>query len=394
MDKYNQLILNIRNKISSKNNNGTYINDLILNANEAYDIDPNQSINELILNAIEEARNIDPVKGINELFSVIISESHCAMVGNVIEKMRDVPLDNVGSWFTGLINNENDLSNLFGFLGMSNTARNERISIKWPEKKEILQIFLDNGLIITDEVLKRTFNDVNSIEILINYGIGITKLIDYIWINSIAINKEILDFYFDAITKTSECVPSISITNFLISLSHHECKLTLDQIKFLVNMGANPRASNDILFLNSCRKNDLDMINYFLFECGCDVNTHYIDVSGRRKDALIILLESLQDRTIKYLEIGSSVILPNMTENYDTIKKLIDFGIKITDDTILCGLRNPDILSLFLKNGIDPEHIGKLIIDKDLKRNYMYFSALKSLAKIGVDLNQLIINTN
>ena len=61
MDKYNQLILNIRNKISSKNNNGTYINDLILNANEAYDIDPNQSINELILNAIEEARNIDPV---------------------------------------------------------------------------------------------------------------------------------------------------------------------------------------------------------------------------------------------------------------------------------------------------------------------------------------------
>ena len=319
MDKYDILVRQIKKEI--KNNNGA-------------------NINELVLDAIENARKIDSRHGINEFFRIAGHE------------------------------------------------------VKWPNREEIFKIFLDNGLTIDFIVLEYAVSRIPCLKILINYGVSITKIMNHMFQYGYRKkNKELFDFYFDEIIKTQEYISEENITNFLIMASYYYIP-TLEQIKILINMGADPRASNDILFLNSCRKNDLDMINYFLFECGCDVNTHYIDVSGRRKDALIILLESLQDRTIKYLEIGSSVILPNMTENYDTIKKLIDFGIKITDDTILCGLRNPDILSLFLKNGIDPEHIGKLIIDKDLKRNYMHFSALKSLAKIGVDLNQLIINTN
>lgn len=76
----------------------------------------------------------------------------------------------------------------------------------------------------------------------------------------------------------------------------------------------------------------------------------------------------------------------NCTNN---VKLLLDLGINITDRAIIEALENPEYLTLFVKYGVDPNHIADLFIKETLKDK---MATINFLSQNSVDFDQIIRN--
>ncbi len=153
----------------------------------------------------------------------------------------------------------------------------------------------------------------------------------------------------------------------LVNYERHN--LSLDEIKILIDAGANPRVGGDYALLSACSHGNMDIVKYFLNDCGSDINSH-------NSEALIRAISS---------------------ENFKLVTLLLDYGIK-TNDTVLhsCFLSLKTLKPL-LNRAIDLEYLGKKLWHA-LKYNYLqpyethaYVNYMKELVNHGVDFNKIIM---
>lgn len=144
--------------------------------------------------------------------------------------------------------------------------------------------------------------------------------------------------------------------------------ITLNDIKYMVSLGANPRADNDKAFVASSDNDDTNIPLFFLNECGADIN-------ARNGAAL-------------------SHVLGHWKPNKNRIDMLFDNGIVITDETITEVVREEVSLSLkyLLDKGADPNRVTELFLGFHFSKENAkpFFQMLKYLSDTGVDFNQII----
>jgi hypothetical protein len=232
-------------------------------------------------------------------------------------------------------------------------------------KPDLIKLLIDNQLILTKNVMRTFLHFPKIVKLLLDLGLGIQEILAF---NTSNINKEVLNLLIEEIQKSNSKIDKILLSD-IFSINYERHNLSLNQIKLLVDAGANPRHDNDYAFVNSCSYGNIETVKYFLYECGCDIN-------ARNSYALTTAIYE---------------------ENFNIAKFLIDSGIKITDKNIISGIYHPKFIKLFLDNDVNIEYMGKIVwsnlsygdLDLDEKRGHIMY--MKELVKLGVDFNQIIL---
>lgn len=159
---------------------------------------------------------------------------------------------------------------------------------------------------------------------------------------------------------------------FLLSLH-----LSLEEIKYMIELGADPRGDNDMPVVLACCLSDINVVTYFINEYGADIYAHnnnalYNAIRNENKESSIEITRMLLDNGI--VANNSDIKLAIQENNYEIIKLLVDYGT-------------------------EPERIIKIFFEQifiDLNEygyNMVYsnsLSMLKFLNQYNVDLNQII----
>lgn len=148
---------------------------------------------------------------------------------------------------------------------------------------------------------------------------------------------------------------------------------TLDEIKFMIENGADPRYNNDEAFLRICTSRDLNIPLYFINDCNADVN------------------------------VNNSIALEYAIEfgNINNVKLLLESGINITDEAIrktgTARNANPVEIIRLLMDYVDHERVNNCVlakISKNISKNDK--KIIKYLIENGTDrddiLNKLLKN--
>ena len=112
---------------------------------------------------------------------------------------------------------------------------------------------------------------------------------------------------------------------------------TLDEIKYMIEKGANPRCNNDEPFMNVCSRSK-ELALYFINYCSID-------------------LKLMDDEPL---------ISATISGRLDIMELLLEGGMKVTSDVVACRVRNSrnyDIIILLLKYA-DPTLIADVYIKK------------------------------
>ncbi len=234
---------------------------------------------------------------------------------------------------------------------------------------DMLKLLIDRGYIWHKNVLKCLFIKPNNIDMLLEHGVDLTKIIEHVpyFIQSnggFNVNKTIIEILIDKIKNSKFNIDQELLTRFLVGC-YNVYKLSLEQIKILVDLGANPNHSQDIMFIKSCGYGDIDVIKYFLYECGCDINT-------QKSLALI--------RAI-------------LVKKYDVVTFLLESGISIPDLALVKSLIDQDCLKIFLNNGVCAHRIAKILWNEfknSCHKGINIDITVKELVKHGIDFNQIM----
>ena len=226
------------------------------------------------------------------------------------------------------------------------------------DKSDTIKLLLEYDPIITEKVIQGCLDSLETIQILIDRC-------DYLNLQKIflvhpKLNSylpDVANFLINKIKQEPDLVSIETLNDIMIRRW-----LSFDDIKTLISLGANPRYKNDSVLFNYWDKLDRQWLEYFINECGCDINVN--DSS---------LLSTIYDGDI------------------NEVKLLLDFGCKITDKIISWAFDNNDIecLKLFIEYGVDPERIGRLFMERVLDNRE---SVAKFLLQSNVDINQIIFN--
>ncbi len=137
---------------------------------------------------------------------------------------------------------------------------------------------------------------------------------------------------------------------FLEQVKYFQCEI--DDLKYMIDMGANPRADNDKAIVNAACNGYVKTL-FFLKEYGLDVNAH----DGR---ALVNAIRYHDVRTMKLLLENGAKINDNvwkaigMYHGDDTLKVLLDFGFDSNEALIyVLKYENDEILLNKLKHLFD-----------------------------------------
>lgn len=160
------------------------------------------------------------------------------------------------------------------------------------------------------------------------------------------------------------------ITNFFLNKCYNA---TINEIQYMINSGFDFSEHYDIAIWNSCYCNTVDIVRYFIEECGVDVTKIY-------------------NRALR-----EAILHPN----YGVIKYLLsEFDLEIDDNVIerivgVCqksNVKKMNLIKLFIDRGVSIERIGK-IFWQHYKKDYNFIiSDICVLEKFGLDLNQSIKN--
>ena len=152
------------------------------------------------------------------------------------------------------------------------------------------------------------------------------------------------------------------INNYLFCYS---ICLTLDEFRYMVENGADPRINNDRLFIEICSGKSVEYLLYLINQCGADINAQ----NGKALS-----------RAIKY-------------GNIPVIKFLLESGIVVSDNAIKQAIQKQDsIIAMMMEHGVDPERIAKIFWKHYMKYYDFIIGKIGLLSKFGVDLNQSIDN--
>ena len=155
------------------------------------------------------------------------------------------------------------------------------------------------------------------------------------------------------------------IDNYFISVLQRE-NITLDDIKFMVENGANPRANNDQLFVDSCAFEDINIPIYFINVHGVNIRAHN---EGAFSNALFYQRKS-------------------------TCKMLVDNGAVITDDIITNIVVDNKyyLFDLLGELGVETDRIAKIFLEFNfnLKHSKEQFMMLKNLSNNCDNLGEII----
>lgn len=318
-----------------------------------YDLIDKCNHNKNIQELFDEATKNDPVNGINEMFIAMIATSaSLETIKEMISLGADPRYDNDNPFIVACRNYDMALFFIqeYGPDINSTDGRAFFVAIK---SLDTIKLLIENGLIITDRIMEICFTDIVFIKLLIESGYDIQKIV--VVSAKYKMSKDVCEFIVDIIEKTPELfISSEILSDILINNCY---RLSFENIKFMVELGANP-IHHDVLEY-ACQCEDSQILLYLINECGCDVNA---------EDS-------------EYL---SSAIQNNYLIN---IKILLDAGIKISDDDIYYALGHDESTNLLIQYGVDPERIGKILIDCIIEKYSIPF--VKLLMDNKVDLGQL-----
>ena len=149
-------------------------------------------------------------------------------------------------------------------------------------------------------------------------------------------------------------------------------KISVNQLKILIDAGADAHFYNEKAFINQCSHGDKDVILYFILKCACNVNA------------------------CKSIALTKAIY----SEQYDVAKILIESNINVTENAIVESFNHDKkYFDLLLNNYVlDYEHIAKLFFSM-LVNNKISHSKKINLKIIkdlimchGVIFNEIIIN--
>lgn len=219
-------------------------------------------------------------------------------------------------------------------------------------------------------------------------------------------------FVAEAFAEAEKINPKNGINKMFIPIYRNH--RTLEAVKYMISLGVDPHFNNEYIFVLSCGNIGTDVLSFLINECNVNVDVNNKDVllysEHNPKIRLFLLVNGLitadniiikgcirKSSDINLLidhgydinsndEFLSEVMYNNFT---DGVKLLLDLGIKIRDKNIIDALDKPEYLKMFVEYGIDPEHIGKLLIENIWNK---HLPTAKFLLQTNVDLNQLILN--
>ncbi|AYV85773.1 MAG: putative ankyrin repeat protein L25 [Satyrvirus sp.] len=234
---------------------------------------------------------------------------------------------------------------------------------------DIFVILLEEGLVLTDEMLKYFMRQQNYMKFFVEnyhkYNIDFENLLDIICdsTKSYPMYASYRILLFDTIFKMD--TPKFSkksfenITSLFLRYPFYD-KLTFEKLNFLVDIGLDPRENGDYLLCWICRVyNDPKMVDFLVSSCGCNMNM-------RDSDCLVHSIDN---------------------DNHDVSKLLISLGIKITGAVISSCTRKKNYLDLLSDYGLDYEQMLNLYLEYLKKNDFVVrVSTLKIFIDKGVDI--------
>lgn len=330
-------------------------------------------LKQLIQKYYARAKKINEKDGINLFFNLIVNYSEYQL--NDFKLMLtsdiDIEFDNysvfckIFSWNDSnvakyLINNYDIDINSINESILTSLMYNSKIN----SKCQLLILLLDHGIIISDHFINFICNDTMLFKILFDYNIPINRLFQLFSLSkyfSIKTYRLFADYLTSGITFDNH-----SLNNLLINVSL-SWESTWDEIKQLIDFGADINYDNSKAFSHICQSQDNEKIIFCLNELMANVNTNIIDI-----------------------------LIKN--ENNEIIKILFEKGIPFTatniKNTMLVfnsnGKFDPSIMELFMQHGITKETIFNVYID-----NYISLHEISKylIETHQMDLNKLITNT-
>lgn len=227
------------------------------------------------------------------------------------------------------------------------------------------KIIYDSPYLFTDNVIDIFLrNDPNKLilDYLIEMNVNANQIIKAMCDGSISFGIVVEDiFQFIKNNVNDICYPLPILGNLVHSILSAK-DIDLEDVLFLVELGADLKSNANELFMSACRYPNVDLIQYIIEECQCDIN--YDNSIG-----LVYAME---------------------TENDDIVELLLEYNIKISDRVISLAPWNMYYLEKLINYGVDPYRIVNVLLNSTEKAK-LITPSLILMAKLGIDMNQAII---
>ena len=226
---------------------------------------------------------------------------------------------------------------------------------------DTLRILLDRGLELTENDIHHLVRRIKYISLLIEKGIDIKKILEQISFyheGRSHLEPGIYDFVINQL-KSISSLHSYTLNN-LCMLFLRAGKLTVNILQIFVDAGLNS-GSNDECFLESCKSSDITIAQYFIVNCGANVN--------------------FRD--------GHALFYAINLNNLPLMELLLDSDIIVSDRHIEQAIRDEKFVEMMLRHGISHERIAKIFVESFMgTTNQNIFRLLMSDGSI--DFNQYI----
>ena len=169
---------------------------------------------------------------------------------------------------------------------------------------------------------------------------------------------------------------------------------SMEEIKYMIENGADPRYQEDMPLINACTQIPKEIVLYFINEHGANINA----IDGRPLNAatrygcienMRILIDAGAKITDDIVETAFIFFYPDI----EVIKILLEHGAPVTVTMIERAFGNygykqqdPNVIELMLQYG-DPIKIAQVYVEKN---KYISFELIKLFIKYGIDLYMLL----
>lgn len=140
--------------------------------------------------------------------------------------------------------------------------------------------------------------------------------------------------------------------------------LTLGDVIFMIDCGADARCDEDLPFVESCCQDDTEIPLYFLNIYGADINAHN----------------------------GEALYNALLNNKYNLMEILLQNGIMVSNEVIERSLDDESFLKILIKYGLEIQRISKIFTEKILiKKLNKDKEIIKCLINNNVDFNEIFI---
>jgi len=334
-------------------------------------INNGENFYQVVTETFIEAKKLKGQKGINEMFIKIIRADTYKLetVKYMIELGANPNYNNDLPFLLSCANPTPDvpLYLIEQYNANVNTMYKNGNAIYYAAQHiETIRVLYDHGYFSSNNDIDEYLDHPKVIKILLEKEYDINLILkSFSKRNIFRSNPELNEIFMDQIKKQKNFIQldSNCLTNILNLFLNVKNSLSLEDVRIIVELGANPRYQSDNFLPLSCRytKNPAIPV-YFITECGCDINTCnsqalYVSIAG---------------------------------DHFDTTKILLELGIIITDNCITLATHNKKYLDLIISFETDFNRLEKILM-KNLLKNNTKLNIARTLIENGVDMNQAIL---